>query len=199
VPVRRLALFSLLTLALPLSAAAQDFGVMNSAETINRGNFKLLVNPIILLEDDRDDDIGVAISGGYGVTDRFDLEGKVSFFDGLTFIGADGEYWLVRNEPVDVSVAAGFHVGRSDFLDTSGLDFTFLASGHVRPRLELFGALDVATNNVDDSDFDYTTVHFVPGVEIELGPDLDFVAELGLGLNDDSTHYFSAGLAFYFR
>jgi hypothetical protein len=191
----------MLALAVPAAAAAQDFGVMNSAETINRGNFKLLGNPIILLEDDRNDDadLGLGLSGGYGFTENFDVEGKLAFFDGVTFIGADAEYWLVKNEPVDVSVSGGFHLGRSEGFDTSGLDFTFLASGHVRPRLELYAALDVATNNVDDSDFDYTTLHFVPGIEVELGPDLDFVAELGLALNDDSSHYVSMGLAFYFR
>jgi hypothetical protein len=201
VPLRSFALISTFALALPMSAAAQDFGVLNSAETINRGNVKLLLNPMVLLEDDREDDLGLGMSLGYGLTDRFDIEGRVALFDGVTFVGGDAEYWVVKNAPLDVSVAGGFHVSRSDGFDTRGVDLTFLGSGHVQPRLELFTALDIALNAVDDDplDRDFTTVHLVPGIEAAITPDLDFVAEVGLGVSDDSAHYFSAGLAFYFR
>jgi hypothetical protein len=124
----------------------------------------------------------------------------VSFFDGLTLIGGDVEVWVIKNRPVDVSFIGGFHVGLSDGpFDTKGLDLTFLGSGHVTPRLELYGALDVARNSFDDFDADATTVHLVPGIEYAITQDVDFVTELGLGLNDDSSHYFSAGIAFYVR
>lgn len=39
----------------------------------------------------------------------------------------------------------------------------------------------------------------VPGIEHKLGKDLDLLAELGLGLNDDSPNYLSFGLAYYLR
>jgi hypothetical protein len=189
-----------LAMLLPMSAAAQDFGVMNSAETINKGNFKLMANPIVLFgEDGADNEVGLALSGGYGFTDRVDAEAKVSFFDGLTFIGGDVEVWVVKNRPVDVSVIGGFHVGQSDGFDSKGFDFTFLGSGHVSPRLELFGALDIARNKFNDFDTSFTTAHLVPGIEYAISQDIDFVAEVGLGLNDDSSHYFSGGIAFYIR
>jgi hypothetical protein len=191
-----------LALMVPVSAAAQDFGVMNSAETINRGNFKLLANPIVLFgEDNVDSEVGVAIAGGYGFTDRVDAEAKVAFFDDLTFIGGDVEVWIIKEAPIDVSVIGGFHVGMTDGpFDTKALDVTFLTSGHVSPRLELYGALDVARVSFDDiDDADATTVHLVPGIEYAVSQDIDFVAEVGLGLNDDSNHYFSAGVAFYVR
>ena len=188
---------------MPGAAAAQDFGVMNSAETINRGNFKLMVNPIVFFgRDGADSEVGVGVSGGYGFTDRFDIEAKVAFFEDVTFVGADAEYWLVRNEPVDVAVIGGFHGGNADIgFDTAGLDFTFLASGHVSPRLELYGALDLAVNSFREDFIDdgFTTVHLVPGVEYAATPDIDLVAEFGIGLNDDSYHYLSGGVAFYFR
>jgi hypothetical protein len=198
---RPLAAMCALAIVIPVPAAAQDFGVMNSAETINRGNFKLLANPIVLFgEDNVDSEVGVAIAGGYGFTDRVDAEAKVSFFDSLTFIGGDVEVWVIKNAPVDVSVIGGFHVGLTDGpFDTKGLDLTFLASGHATPRLELYGALDVARNSFDDFDRDVTTIHFVPGIEYAVTQDVDFVAEVGLGMNDDSNHYFSAGIAFYVR
>ena len=189
-----------LAMLLPVSAAAQDFGVMNSAETINKGNFKIMANPIVVFgEDDADDEVGVAFAGGYGFTDRVDAEARVSFFDGLTFIGGDVEVWVVKNRPVDVSVIGGFHVGKADFLDSKGLDFTFLASGHVTPRLELYGGLDIARNSFDDFDESFTTAHIVPGIEYAISQDIDFVAELGLALNDNSNHYISGGIAFYIR
>jgi hypothetical protein len=190
-----------LAMLLPVSAAAQDFGVMNSAETINKGNFKLMANPLVLFGDDgADDEVGLAVVGGYGFTDRVDAEAKVSFFDGLTFIGGDVEVWVVKEAPIDVSLIGGFHVARVDgFGDHKGLDLTFLASGHVTPRLELYGGLDIARNNVDNFDETFTTAHLVPGIEYAISQDIDFVAEVGLALNDRSNHYISGGIAFYIR
>ncbi len=186
-------------MALPVGAAAQDFGVMNSAETINKSNFKLMGYPVVVFgKDNADNQTGVAVAGGYGFTDRFDVEAKVAVFDGLTYFGADAEYWLVKGQAVDFSVVGGFHVGNTDFDDTTGLDLTFLASREIVDRLELYGALDFARNKIKDTDFDYTTVHFVPGIEYRINPKVDFVGEVGLGLNDDSSHYVSVGIAFYF-
>lgn len=173
---------------------------MNSAETIQRENFKLMANPIVVFgKDGADNAVGVAVAGGYGFTDWFDVEGKVAFFENVTFFGADAEAWLVKGQKVDVSVIGGFHVGRQDGFNTKAFDFTFLASGRIAPKLELYGGLDFARHAVDDSDERFTTAHFVPGIEYAISSQLDFVAELGLALNDRSSHYISAGLAFYFR
>jgi hypothetical protein len=194
------AAFAALMVVLPVAAGAQDFGVMNSAETINKGNFKLMANPILVFgRNNADNELGIALVGGYGLTDRFDVEAKVSVFDGVKFFGADAEYWLVKGQPVDVSLIGGFHLGRSDGLDTTGLDFTLLASGRVSDRLELYGGLDFSRNSARDFDFDYTTVHLVPGIEYRISPQVDFVTEFGIGMNDDSSHYFSIGLAYYIR
>jgi hypothetical protein len=173
---------------------------MNSAETINRGNFKVMANPIVVFgEGDDDNDLGVGLVAGYGMTDRFDVEGKVSFFDDVTFFGADAEYWLVQNAPVDVSVIGGLHAGRSDDFDTTAFDFTLLGSGPVAPRLELYAGLDVSRNSVNDADASFTTVHFVPGIEYAVSPEIDLVAEFGIAANDDSLHYLSVGIAYYLR
>jgi hypothetical protein len=198
--VRSLITAAALVVCLSAPAVAQDFGVMNSAETINRGNFKLMANPLVLFgEDGADNEVGLAIVGGYGFTDRFDAEAKVSFFDDLTFIGGDVELWIVREQPFDVSVIGGFHVARASGADSKGLDLTFLASGHASPRVELYGGLDIARNWFDDFDASFTTVHVVPGIEVALRQDVDLVAEVGLALNDDSHHYVSGGIAFYIR
>lgn len=187
-------------MVLPIVAAAQDFGVMNSAETINKGNFKLTGNPIIVFgKDGADNEIGVAVSGGYGFTDRFDAEARLAVFDGVTFFGADAEYWVVKGQKVDFSVAGGFHLGNvDDGFDTTGLDLTFLASGHLTDRFELYGGLDFSRKKISDTSIDFTTAHLVPGFEYRISPKLDFVGEFGVALNDDSSHYASVGFALYF-
>ena len=45
---RRLALIAAVAVLAPAAAGAQDFGVAESAETINTGNFKLSVNPMFV-------------------------------------------------------------------------------------------------------------------------------------------------------
>lgn len=200
---RRLAVVLAFVLLLPATTPAQDFGVMESAETINRGNFKLSGSPMIALgQDGAENDFGVALKGGYGFTDSFDAEGKLGLFENLKFFGGDAEFWLLKNAPLDFSVSAGFHVGRSDVVpDRTGIDLTLLGSGPIARKLELYGGLDFAFESFGDEVFnqDFTTVHLVPGIEYAISPDLDFLAEFGVGLNDDSWHYFSAGLSFYLR
>src|SRR5688500_16882353 len=131
-----------LGLVLPASVSAQDFGVMNSAETINKGNFKLMANPIITFGNDSDSETGVAVMGGYGFGRRFDVEAKASFFDGLTFFGADAEYWLINDKKVHFSLIGGLHKADPEFGEGAwGPDFTALASSLIADKLELYGAL----------------------------------------------------------
>ena len=142
---------------------------------------------------------------GFGFTNSFDAEGGVAFYDGVTFFGLNAEYFGARskNGAVDFSVGGGVHFGRGDddTLDTTGVDLTFIGSGRTSPRLELYGALDFAFESFDDDSMDdgFTTVHLVPGVEYQLRDDLDFVAELGIGITDESSNYVTAGVAYYFR
>ena len=174
---------------------------MNSAETINKGNFKLMANPMIVFgKNGSDGETGIAVMGGYGFGDRFDVEAKASFFDGVKFFGADAEYWLINKKPVNVSVIGGFHITDYEFGDgPKGLDFTALASGLIADKLELYGGLDYSKNSFDNSIFNYSTWHLVPGIEYRISPQLDFVGEFGIGLNDAAHHYVSVGLAFYTR
>jgi hypothetical protein len=200
---------------MPGIAGAQDFGVAESAETINRGNFKIKANPMLLFGGDNlDNDVGINLMAGYGFTDRFDLEGGVALYDNVTFYGINGEYWAVKDRAVDVSVAAGLHFGHGhndlddddDFdvqpgLDTTGIDLTFLFSRRTNQRFDFYGALDFAFESVDNDlfDDDFTTVHIVPGIEYRLNSNLDFLAELGIGITDESANYITAGIAYYFR
>ena len=99
-------------------AVAQDFQ-FQSAETIDRGNFKIGVYPAELFAKSGDDSsFGVVSRVGYGFTSRFDVEARLNFFEHVKMYGGDAELWVVKGGPVDVSVSAGFHVARFD----SGVD-----------------------------------------------------------------------------
>lgn len=196
----RAVVFVIALLGVPAAVHAQDFGVMESAETIDRGNFKFKANPMLLFgRNGGDADAGLALIVGYGVTPRFDVEGGIALYDGVQFFGGTAEYWLVKDRALDLSITGGLHVRRGDLTpDMTGVDLTVLASKHVSPRLELYGALDMAFESISGGG-DFRTVHVVPGLEFRLGPDLDFVAEVGIAANDNGRHYFSGGIAYYFR
>jgi hypothetical protein len=204
------AVLTLLVFGAP--ALAQDFAVMESAETINRGNFKLIGYPMLVFgEEGADNQLGGVVRVGYGFTDNLDIEAKASFFDGLTIFGADVEFWLIKGGNLDVSVSGGFHFANGDEIeavDSTGIDLTGLISTPVTDSLELYVALDVAFESFDfgDSpgiDDSFTSVHIVPGLEYKVMEDLDFVAEFGLGLTDEefftSANYVAVGLAYYVR
>ena len=102
--LRRLAALLTLALLVPATAPAQDFGVMESAETINRGNFKLMAYQLVVFgEGGADKDFGVVLRGGYGVNDKFDVEGKIGLYENITFFGGDAEVWLLKDAPLDLS------------------------------------------------------------------------------------------------
>ena len=189
-----------LTLGVAAAASAQDV-VMNSAETINKGNIKLALFPTVLLgEDGGESRNGLAGRAGIGLTSRLDVEAKAAVFDGLKFFGADAELWLIRDAPLDVSVALGLHrtdieVGR----DSSGFDLVLLASTPVARHLEVFGGVRVARESFDDVDRRITVAHVVPGIEYRVARDVDFLAEVGIGINEDSGNYASVGVAVYIR
>jgi hypothetical protein len=193
-----------------LPAAAQYVGVMQSAETMNRGTFKLMVAPIMAFgKNGADDELGVAARGGYGFTDRFDAEAKLGFFENGTFAGADGELWILKgqekNAGLDFSLAGGIHwmFGKKGYFDTMGFELTPLLSGHVTKTIELCGALDASFESIQDApkgvDDSFTRLHLVPGIEYRLSDTVDLVGEVGIGLNDDSFTYAGVGIAFYLR
>jgi hypothetical protein len=181
-------------------SSAQDV-LMNSAETINQGNFKLALFPTVLFGKNGSDSAwGLAGRVGYGLTPRFDIEAKAATFKDLKYFGVDVEYWLIQGGKANVSVAFGAHMMDSQVgADSSGLDTSLLFSTRPADRLELFGGLKLAFDSFKNSDQNFTRAHLVPGLEYRLSADLDFLAEFGLALNDNSSNYASVGLALYIR
>jgi hypothetical protein len=200
--MQRLCLAVAAALLAVVPAHAQDF-VMNSAETIDKGNFKVAAFPILQFgKNGADSEFGFGARAGYGFTTRFDVELLGSAFDGVKLYGADAEYWVVKHGGLDVSLTGGLH--RVDYdggFHTTGIDVSGTLSGHVgrSGKLEPYGALKLAFESPSDGGDHFTRAHLVPGFEYALSRDLDLVGEIGLALNDDSSSYASVGLALYLR
>lgn len=183
------------------SAHAQNF-LMNSAETINKGNFKISGFPTVLLgEDDAGNEWGIATRLGYGFTPSLDVEAKLAFFDGLKIYGADAEYWLVKGR-TDVSLSAGAH--QADFegegADSTAFDLAAIASRNVGNSLEVYVGGSLSFESIDDADdSSFKRFYVVPGIEYRLAKDIDLLAEIGIGLTDESPNYLSFGVSYYVR
>jgi hypothetical protein len=208
--ISRIVFFAAFGLCFALPAAAQYIGVLQSAETMDQGTFKLMAAPIMVFgKDGADDELGVAVRGGYAFADRFDAEAKLGFFKNGTFVGVDGEYWIfkgpTKNSGLDFSLTGGLHwmLGSENRFDTMGFEITPQLSGHVNENLELCGSLDASFESIQDAprgvDNSFTRLHLVPGIEYRLSDTLDLVAEFGIGINDNSSNYVGAGITFYAR
>jgi hypothetical protein len=197
-------------LCLALPAGAQTIGVLQSAETMNRGTYKLLVAPIMVLgKNGADNELGIAARGGYAFTEYLDAEVKLGSFKNGTFVGADVEYWIYRgaekNSGLDFSLTGGLHwmFGSDNRFDTMGFELTPQLSGHVTENLELCGALNASFESIKDApqgaDDSFTVLHLVPGIEYRLSDTFDLDAEFGIGTNDNSSNYVGAGITYYIR
>jgi len=194
-----------LTVLCAAEAEAQ-IPVLQSAETVRAGTFKAILAPTPSFgKNGADDQIGVALRAGYGLTDRLDLEAKTAFFENETMLGADLELWAIRARPANFSIAAGGHYmwASGDHLDVGSIDLIPQASFHFSDGFELCTAVPVGFASVRDApegiDDSFTRVHLVPGVEFRLSDEADLEAEFGIGMNDDSFHYLGLGIAFYLR
>jgi hypothetical protein len=193
-----------------LPAAAQTIGVLQSAETMDKGTYKLMVAPIMLLgKNGADNELGFAARAGYAFTRHFDAEVKLGSFKNGTLVGADGEYWIFRgseaNSGFDFSLTGGIHwlFGSNNSSDMMGFEITPQLSGHVTRNLELCGALDAAFESIKDVppgvDGSFTRMHLVPGIEYHLSDTFDLDAEFGIDIKDNSSNYIGAGITYYVR
>ncbi len=179
---------------------AQDV-IMGSAETIKPGNIKLGIFPMVIFGKNGGESIyGTAGRFGFALSSKSDIEGKIAILKNLKYYGADFEYWLIRNRNINASISLGLHMTQiNSYTDSSGIDATFLISTRAKRNLELCLGFKMAFDSKKNYNYGYTLIHIVPGLEYRLNKDLDFLAEFGISLNDDSNSYASIGLALYFQ
>jgi hypothetical protein len=195
------------------TAAAADFGVMESAEPIEPKVFKLTGFPMLVDRGTHGDD-AFALALGYGLPNDMDVEAQVAYVDNATLFGVDLEWNAWKADRMRFSIAGGGHsADLEDGASAIGADATAIFTYTPVARLDVSAALDAALDDVNvresavappadarfTEDGRYDTYYFVPGLEYQLTRNLDLLAEGGLGLNGESDDYLSAGLSWYFR
>src|SRR5262245_38015654 len=89
-------------------AVAQDFGLAESAATIEKGAVKLRVNPTFVVADASETPPGISGALGYGIGGRMDGEFKIASRDTNTLIGGDAKFWVLRRpESFNLSLSMG--------------------------------------------------------------------------------------------
>ncbi len=201
------------------SAGAAEFAMMETADHVADGTFKLSGFPVMVDRDGARDDVGLAVGIGYGlppqrldVPRNLDVEAQLASYDDGTFIGADLEWTAWREGRLAFSLGGGLHGADLDAGGrATGVDGTAIMSYRPLPRLELSAAFDAAYDDVNGrdgavdpgsrfpTDGHYETYYAVPGASYQLTRNIDLFGEVGLGLNGDSDDYVAAGLSWYFR
>lgn len=184
-----------------VSARAQNF-LQGSPDTVWYGNVRLQGAPAEMFpHDGGPDKTGGAFRLGYGITSNFDLEAKSSFFDGVTLLGGDGHLRLYdRRDTAATLTVGGHHAFVRDALDSNALDVAASMGHWFSPRLQVYAGAAYSFEKLSglparaDSTFDRW--YAVPGLRVGLADRLDLLVEGGVGLNHDSPHYITAGLAF---
>ncbi len=174
--------------------------LMNSAETINQGNFKLAIFPTMIIGKNGGDNFwGIAGKGGFGLTKNVDIEAKGAIFKNFNYFGFDVEYWFYKGGNVNVSAAAGWHMLASkNGSDSSGIDAAIIASTKPSKKLELYGGVKLSFDSIKNTNRNITLAHIVPGFEYKITSEIDFLGEFGISMNDSTNSYLSFGFAYYF-
>ena len=174
--------------------------LMNSAETINPGNFKLAIFPTTIIGNNGGNSIwGVAGRGGLGISRSVDIEVKGALFKNFNYFGVDIEYWFYRGKNVNASFATGWHmIDTKVGSDTSGIDTAIMLSTRPSKKLEIYSGIKLSFDSIKNTGQKIDLIHFIPGFEYRVAKDIDFLAEFGISLSEESRNYFSFGFAYYF-
>jgi hypothetical protein len=179
------------------SAAAQD-ALMTAASGMTRGSYELTTYPVLIPKDDYE--AGLFVRGAYGLTERLAVRASVGFFNDLTYLSATGDLGLPRMVPADLSLSLGIH--RSGFeqsADILGFDVALMGRHPVWSRSALYGGFDLDFE-LPEAPYDaFTRARFVAGFDFEILDNMRLLVEGGLGFNDRSPDYVSAGLAVRLR
>lgn len=191
------AALSAVVLAAP--ARAQNFQ-NGSATTIPAGDLGLTASPVQMFgRSGAPDRTGGAFRVGYGVADSLDIEAKAAFFDGVSLVGGDGKLRLLDRGNTSLSVSAGGHRALvTHAFDSTALDLAAQLTERLGRRLEVFGGAAFSWEFLSDpasADADFTRFHLVPGVRFGVADKVDLLVEAGVGLNENSPHFVTAGLA----
>jgi len=148
--MKKIILSLVLFLAVITSSQAQV--LFSTAQTLNRGNWSLGINPVIAAEGNND--FALFFHGGYGLGNNSDLGLKLGFGWNDAYVGLDYEKTLLAGKP-SVSVFGGAHIFHDFGLDlgavvtfpinqvriTTGLDMDIDFGKDVNNDLDVYAPL----------------------------------------------------------
>lgn len=195
----RIAASTLISLgALIAAAQAQDF-VPSTTRTVPAGDFRLSGYPVQLFgRNGGPDRLGGGWRLGYGISDDFDVQANAAFFDRFSLLGIDSSFRIERGL-FDLSLVLGGHRALiRSANDSTSLDGAWLVGAHVLPRLRLVAGMSASREWIDHArNSGFNRVYVVPGLDLRLTDRIAFVSQAGLGLNDNSPGYVTAGFSLY--
>lgn len=172
---------------------AQD--AVMSTRALEAGAVEAAVYPVWL---PGDGELGGLARGAWRVEDAVQLRGHLGFFDDLAYFGASAEIRVARVESFAIAAVLGLH--RSDFdaaADILGFDASLLARRDAA-GLSFYASVDLDFERPEEPFDSFTRSHLVGGLSTKLSDRIQLVAEGGLGFNDSSPDYLSAGVALRF-
>ena len=190
-------LICVLILIIAVSLHAQVF---NTSQTLKSGKWSLGLNPA--LHDHGDNEFGLFIHGGYGISRGMDLGLKLGFGYNETYFGADLE-WVIRGISPYISISAGGHSYGDVGLDAT-MNFTFPINKQVHLYTGfdfdlIFIDRDDNPNTPDDEGGNDTVfpVWLFVGTEVGIRHNMTLLLEVELEIND-AYSIFGGGINFYF-
>lgn len=186
-----------LLVGLASGAHAQD-ALIPPPEGMTRGSTQLTSYSVLVPRDD--DEVGFFLRGALGVNEDLSVRASLGLYNDLTYLSAAGDLLLPRMLPVDLLVSLGFH--RSGFeqgADILGADLALVGRHALGTKSAVYGGLDFDFEMPEDPYDTFTRARFVAGVNTALTSTIGVLVEGGLGFNDQSPHYLSAGLTVRLR
>jgi hypothetical protein len=168
-----------------LSMTCLNAQVFNTSSTLNRGQFSAGFEPGIYV--DGGNDFSLFLHGGAGINSSTDFGLKIGLLNGVTYIGGDIEFSIVKF----FSISAGAHA-KGNF----GLDGTALITLPLGGVAKIYSGLDA---DIEFNAGDVSIPVYIPvGLEIPLRKYMLFVFESEVNVTSNGPHYLGGGLNFVF-
>jgi hypothetical protein len=179
--MKRLLFITLISL-FSIGANAQLF---SSTGTLSKGEISLGIHPVII-----DGDAGVYLRGTIGTVYNLDVNVSIGVLEGDNYVGADIKKPIL-NDHIDMAFKAGIHFWGDNF----GFDGALIVDYDIQNDLTIFSGIDADLN----ADSGLSAYFWLPlGVEYKFYPNMTFIGELDLGINDKAHNIWQVGIRMNF-
>jgi len=179
--MKRVILITLIALS-TLSLKAQLF---SSTKTLSKGEISLGLHPVII-----DGDAGVYLRGTIGTTYDLDVNINIGVLEGDNYVGADIQKPIFTDH-IDMAFKAGIHFWGDNF----GFDGALIIDYDFDDDITVFSGIDADLN----ADSGLSAYFWLPlGIEYNFYPNMTFIGELDLGINDRALNIWQVGIRMSF-